>query len=156
MIVPMMPGNSSSCSGFVTYSDVIFPQIGCTKKFARTWEVIEWWCGVEETTIAAQIIDLIDDQAPEITCPPAFTITTNDDCAGNIILPGIEATDACGNGVNVSIEHPWGIVEVEPGVESRATLETGKHSLRYKASDDCHNETSCITTVTIQLSLIHI
>ena len=152
LFVPLFPGSTSTCNGFVTFTDVLLPEIGCTKKFIRTWEVLEWHCG-EETVIPGipQIIEIIDDAAPVIEdCPAPFEVTTNDDCAGDILLPTIVATDDCGNGVQIAIEHPWGRIEVEPGVEPRATLQTGKHVVTYFAEDECHNISSCSTVVTIR------
>jgi len=152
MIIPLLLGSSSTCTGFVTYTDLVLPQIGCTKKFIRTWEVLEWNCGVEiQMPGIPQVIEVIDDAGPVIdSCPAPFEVTTNDDCAGDIELPLPEAHDACGNGINIKIEHPWGLVEVVEGVVPTATLETGKYTILYKVTDDCNNESTCSTQVTVK------
>ncbi len=152
-IVPLFPGTGSTCNGFVTFTDVLLPDVGCSKKFIRTWEIFEWNCGVEELMSGVpQVIEVIDDQAPVIdVCPPDFEVTTNDNCAGDIELPLPQATDACDNGINVTIQHPFGLVEVQDGVTPTATLETGKHRLEYTVSDDCYNiNTECIAFVTVR------
>jgi len=135
------------CSAVILYTDVELPQIGCTKKILRTFEVREWYCGEEIPATSTHVIEIKDDMPPVIECPVAFTITTNDDCAGDITLPPAVATDGCDNGTNVSIEHPWGVVEGNGGT---ATLEVGTHILTYKVADDCYNFASCSTTVTIR------
>ena len=152
-IVPLFPGTGSTCNGFVTFTDVLLPDVGCSKKFIRTWEIFEWNCGVEELMSGVpQVIEVIDDQAPVIdVCPPDFEVTTNDNCAGDIELPLPQASDACNNGINVTIQHPFGLVEVQDGVTPTATLETGKHRLEYTVSDDCYNiNTECIAFVTVR------
>jgi len=151
MVIPLFPGNMDACSGFVTYTDVLISKVNCTTKIMRTWEVREWYCGGEETKERPQIIELTDDEAPVIVaCPAPFEVTTNDDCAANVPLPEILAEDACDNGINVKVQHPWGIVEFENGVPGFANLETGEHELTYIVTDDCGNERRCMTTVTIK------
>ena len=138
----------SICSAGVFYTDIPFPQIGCTRKFVRQWEVREWWCSDELTEPGLQIIEIIDDEAPTIVCPPEFTVSTNDDCAGSVQLPPAIVTDSCGNGEIVTIEHPWGIVEGNGG---EAILEVGSHHLlKYKVRDECYNKNSCETKVTVK------
>jgi len=146
--VEIIPGDVvGNCSAAVLYTDVMLPQIGCTKKALRTWEIREWYCGAEfPIGPYVQEIQIKDDMPPLIECPAAFTITTNDDCAGDVTLPAATVIDGCDNGTNVSIEHPWGRVEGNGGT---ATLEVGIHTLTYKVADDCYNETSCTTSVTI-------
>jgi len=145
MVMGDVVGN---CSAAIIYTDLALPQIGCTRKVLRTWEIREWYCGLEiPVGPYVQQIEIKDDMAPVITCPEPFVVTTNDDCAGNISLASAVATDGCDNGINVTIEHPWGIVEGNGGT---ATLEVGTHILTYKVKDNCGNVSDCVTTVTVR------
>ena len=113
----------------------------------RTWEILQWDCG-SETPIGpfVQQIEVKDDLAPVIDCPEAFTVTTGNDCASDIMLPSAITSDDCDNGTNVTIEHPWGILTGNGGT---VNLEIGTHTLTYKVADGCFNSTDCTTEVTV-------
>ena len=96
--VTLVQGEANQlCNSVINFTDVEIPSTGCIRKFLRTYEVTEWWCNGDNTVGSIQQIEIIDDIAPTITCPADFTVTTNDDCAGSVILPAITAADDCGN-----------------------------------------------------------
>ncbi|NNE15164.1 MAG: hypothetical protein HKN51_09325 [Saprospiraceae bacterium] len=134
------------CNSAILYTDVDLPAIGCVKKVMRTWEVREWWCSGESSAGDIQMIEIIDDIAPSFVCPPNFTVTTNDDCAGSVELDAIVATDNCDNGVIVSIDYPNGFLHTNGGV---AELDTGINMIKYIVADNCYNKDSCSMYVTV-------
>ncbi|NNE27107.1 MAG: hypothetical protein HKN09_09710 [Saprospiraceae bacterium] len=154
--VPLVPGvftgpntgtpTQVGCSATVMYTDVEVPSIACIKKIMRIWEVREWWCNGESSQGGIQLIEVIDDEAPEFECPPDFSVTTNDDCAGSVVLPPISGTDNCNNGFNVRVDYPLGFIEGNGGT---AELQVGVNTITYLVNDDCYNQSSCTMQVTV-------
>jgi hypothetical protein len=136
------------CNSVIQYTDVEIPSTGCRRKFLRTFEVTEWWCNGDNSVGSIQQIEIVDDVAPTVTCPSDFTVTTNDDCAGSVVLPAIEAVDECGdNGVIVSVDYPLGFLNSNGGP---AMLEVGNNLVRYIVADSCYNDTTCMINVLVQ------
>ena len=154
--VPLIPGNFTGpntntptqvgCSATVMYTDIELPSIACVKKIMRMWEVREWWCNGESAQGGIQLIEVIDDEAPEFVCPPDFSVTTNDDCAGSVVLPPISGTDNCNNGFNVRVDYPLGFIQGNGGT---AELQVGVNTVTYLVNDDCYNQSSCTVEVTV-------
>jgi len=136
------------CNAVLLYSDVEFPsRNGCTRKIARTWEIFEWWCHEEIIVDALQIIEIKDDRAPVYDCPEPRTVSTTDDCAAEILLPGVDAVDECGDSVLVRIITENGIIQGNGGI---ATLSAGPNVITYVVSDNCHNSSECTTVFTVK------
>lgn len=145
--VPLIPGeNQILCSAIVTYTDIELPEINCVRKIMRTWEVREWWCNGENTVGGIQLIEIIDDEAPEFDCPADFSVTTNDDCAGSVQLPPIDAMDECGHGFEVRIDYPLGFIHGNGG---EAELEVGPNTVTYIVNDSCYNTATCTMQVMV-------
>ncbi len=138
--------NGSLCNATLIYTDVEFPFGGCKRKIARTWEVFEWWCNEELSTGGLQIIEIVDDMAPEFVCPTDQTVSTTADCAADIYLPAVNPVDVCGVDVNVRIEYESGFVDGDGGA---ANLKTGPNLITYRVSDACGNSSSCQVTYTV-------
>ena len=134
------------CNSAIFYTDVEQFSTECTKKIIRTWEVREWWCSGENSAGGMQMIEVVDDEAPTFTCPNNFTVTTNDDCAGSVVLDSIVAVDNCMNGIIVSIDYPNGLLRTNGGV---AELDTGINMIKYIVADGCYNKDSCYMQVTV-------
>ncbi len=136
------------CNALVTYTDVVVPGTSCRRKILRTWEIREWWCNGDSIIGDIQQIEIIDDVAPTIVCPADFTVSTDDDCAGSVRLPEIEAVDDCGgNGVIVSVDYPLGFLNSNGG---DAVLQVGNNLIRYIVADSCYNDTTCMINVLVQ------
>ena len=67
--LPLYPFPDVYCNTVVTYDDIEYPRIGCTKKIVRLWMVREWHCNGEEVDTIPQVIEIIDDISPVIECP---------------------------------------------------------------------------------------
>ena len=73
---PIFPDFIGACNALTTYEDVVLPQIGCVRKIMRMWTIREWHCTGERDTFYLQLIEIVDDEGPDITCPADFTQTT--------------------------------------------------------------------------------
>ena len=157
--VYMIPGPQDQvCNTFVSYEDTPLPQIGCTQKIMRRFEVREWWCGGELTWAGTQFIEITDDEGPAITCPAPFTVTTDNGCNGEVELPAITPVDGCGyeTHVNITVEgkgvlgeegyFPGAFLETNGG---EVTLPVGPNIVTYVAYDECYNSSSCTMVVTV-------
>ena len=147
--IELLPGSTGSlCNSAVIFSDLTVPTDGCSKKVYRTWEILEWFCSTELAAgPVSQLITVVDDVAPEFTCPADFTMTTDDDCGGAVELPGVTATDACSNGITYSIFYGTGSLRTNGG---QADLNTGLNMVTYVVSDNCNNSSSCEMMVTVR------
>lgn len=144
---PLIPGiNPLICNSLVSYTDIELPKIGCLRKIMRTWEVREWWCNQELEDSGFQLIEIVDDEAPDYICPADFTVSTGYDCAGNVNLPAISAQDECDHGVIVRIDYPNGFLESNGGM---AELDLGLNMVHYIVSDSCYNSSSCTVDVMV-------
>jgi len=136
------------CNTQLSYTDLILPPIngGCHRKIARTWELREWWCTDELLTTSLQVIEIIDDKAPDFVCPGEYTISTNADCSANIHLPLLNPVDQCGVTSTVTVNYNGGLIE---GDGALVHMELGKNHVTYVVSDACHNSATCHSIVTI-------
>ena len=136
-----------ACNAAVIYTDTELPKIGCVRKIMREWQVREWWCNGESFAGALQLIEIIDDQAPEFLCPPDFTVTTNYDCAGSVLMPSVYAHDECGTVLNYAMDYPYGFLNENGGY---IELALGTSTVEYIVSDDCYNSSNCYVDVTVE------
>ncbi|NNL91310.1 MAG: HYR domain-containing protein, partial [Saprospiraceae bacterium] len=144
--IALIPGVDQICNGVVTYSDIEVPTNNCIRKILRTWEVREWWCNGENTNGAIQVIEIVDDQAPEFTCPQNLTVSTTENCISTVQLDSIIAFDACQNDIFVSIETGFEIINTNGG---EANLPVGENVITYKVRDNCYNENACEVIITV-------
>ena len=145
---PLLPGiNHLICNALVTYTDIELPKINCVKKIMRTWEIREWWCNLEFTVGDIQLIEIIDNEAPDFICPYDFTVSTDYDCGAQAVLPPVYAHDYCAHGVIVKIDYGKGYVDGNGGI---ADLDYGLNLVHYIVSDECNNSSSCSVNVTVE------
>ena len=147
--VVLVPGDvPSACNGIVLFNDALIPGDGCRRQVIRTWEVLEWFCGSELVAgPSSQLIEVVDDVAPEFDCPPDFTVTTDDNCGGQVTVPPVSPTDACGNGYRFRISQDLGFIETNGG---EVNLQVGTNAVTYEVSDNCGNASSCQVMVTVR------
>jgi len=144
----IIPGEANQiCNTMITYSDIVMFNDGCFKQLIREWNVMEWWCNDEMMQPGMQVIEVIDDVAPEFDCPSNITVSTNDDCAGSVDLPSVLATDDCGNELTYKIDFSNGVIFTNGGV---AELAVGANIVTYYVSDKCENSSSCEMIVTVR------
>jgi len=146
--VPIYPDFIGFCNALVTFEDVVLPPIGCVQKIMRIWTVREWHCLGETDTLYIQLIEIVDDEGPSITCPASFTTsTTGHFCEATILLPPALVDDACSDMVTVTVAYPGGFSPTNGGVY--VSLPVGVNIITYTAYDACYNSSSCTMTITI-------
>ncbi len=146
--VPIYPDFIGFCNALVTFEDVVFPPIGCVQKIMRVWTAREWHCMGETDTLYIQLIEIIDDEGPAITCPTCFTKTTSGhSCTANVLVPPVTVDDACSDIVTVSVAYPGGFSPTNGGVY--ISLPVGVNIITYTAYDECYNSSSCTMTITV-------
>ncbi len=134
------------CNIVVSYTDIEIPGINCVTKYMRSWTVNEWWCSSELSTGCFQIIEIADTLGPVFDCPDHFSMTTTEDCEGLVYFPAVDAVDACSDIGHYSIEWPNGSLETNGG---HGTMPIGVHTVTYTVFDECYNQSSCTTQVTV-------
>ena len=149
---PLWPVTDFNCNLSVTFSDTPLPAIGCVKKVMRIWTVREWFCSGERTVNCIpdpQIIEILDEEGPILTCPDDITMSTNGyTCENSVYIPAAGATDLCGPVGHVDLEWPGGFQSNWTG--GNIVLPDGIHTLTFIAYDYCHNSTTCEMTVVIE------
>ncbi|MDQ3018002.1 MAG: ice-binding family protein, partial [Bacteroidota bacterium] len=146
--VPIFPDFIGFCNALTTYEDVVLPTIGCVRKIMRIWTVREWHCTGETDTLYVQLIEIVDDEGPNLTCPANFThTTTGHNCTATVLLPPALVSDNCSPIVTVTVAYPGGFTSTNGGVY--VTLPVGVNVITYTAYDQCYNSTQCTMTITI-------
>jgi len=146
--VPIYPDFIGFCNALVTFEDVVLPPNGCVQKIMRMWTVREWHCMGETDTLYIQLIEIVDDEGPAITCPASFTNTTTGHfCTATILLPPALVDDVCSDMVTVTVAYPGGFSSTNGGVY--VSLPVGVNIITYTAYDACYNSSSCTMTITI-------
>ncbi|MBK8955020.1 MAG: T9SS type A sorting domain-containing protein [Saprospiraceae bacterium] len=135
------------CHILVSYEDLDLGEINCVRKIMRTWTIREWWCNEEFVRSYLQVIVIKDETGPEIThMPYGFDATTGKrDCKARVLLPPIEAVDACHNDLRVDIAYPGGILIDQNG--GWVELPKGEDTVYYRVYDACYNVTEVYIVV---------
>ncbi len=144
-IFPEIP--DELCSVYLTYTDVELPTSDCSDKIMRTWQLREWWCGGETTIGGFQIIEVLDNNGPALTCGGDITVSTEYGCIALVDIPSIIAVDACSDIESYLINTGSGVLYTNGG--SLELLE-GTHTVTYSVYDKCYNSSECSITVTVQ------
>ena len=146
---PIYPEFIGFCNALTTYDDIVFPIIGCVKKIMRVWTVREWHCSGETDTLYTQIIEVVDNEGPDLVCPANFTHTTTGyNCTAAIWMPAATVHDNCSPTTTVTVAYPGGFANSNGGFW--ANLPVGNNVITYTAYDQCYNSTQCTMTITIQ------
>ncbi|MBK8567217.1 MAG: T9SS type A sorting domain-containing protein [Saprospiraceae bacterium] len=155
--------NNSTCAYNVLNSDQTVATCGTSFKIIRTWTVVDWCTGAIITTGVGgedniQIINVMDNAAPNITRPP-FQVSANiqavhpNPCRSmGLLLPPTVLTDDCSNTITLQINTPVGPAIMNPdksGVIPAPGLPLGTHSITYIATDACNNSRSITVAVTV-------
>jgi hypothetical protein len=147
--VPIFPDFIGFCNALTTYEDVVLPPIGCVRKIMRVWTVREWHCSGETDTLYVQLIEIVDDEGPNLTCPANFShTTTGHNCTATVLLPPALVSDDCSPTTTVTVAYPGGFHNGNGGVY--VNLPVGVNVITYTAYDQCYNSSSCTMTITIQ------
>jgi len=172
---PWIFGQIDGCSINYEYHD--WPIVVCdgTVKYRREWTVIDWCIG--DGFIYNQIIKVVDDQGPSISCPANLTVSTDPfQCCATINLPDVIVTDNCshlsdlsgmivirdqytGTVINmVSIDgslddfpgNNWWDLDTLANFGWAPCLPIGTHTVTYVVEDDCGNTSECNFNITVR------
>ena len=103
----VLPNHPNSCSYVTAYTDQVIETIGNTKKVLRTWSWVDWCTqSLSRAGSFAQIIQVLDDTAPELIEGPELEIYSANqfECSGDITLKPSTWVDACGSIVSYRTE----------------------------------------------------
>ena len=141
----------NTCMLNFIYNDLIIDICEGSFKILRTWTVLDW-CDSGSIRNHIQIIKVVDQTAPEITCPPPFTTSADsDECTATLMLPEATATDNCSSPANVTFTITWAF---GTGTGPFTGIPLGSHVVTYTATDDCNNTATCTTEVTVEDQVI--
>ena len=114
-------------------SDIAAGSCPQEKVITRTWTATDD-CG--NASNCAQIVTVVDDTAPVMTCPDDITVN----CEEDVILPTVTATDNCDNDVTIVFE-----ASTAAGTCPQEEVITRT----WTAEDDCGNSLSCGQIVSV-------
>ncbi len=165
--VPLYPISDLYCNSGVFYTDIELPtNTSCSVKIMRSWEVREWWCGDEIVAPCTQIIEIMDDEAPEISCLDTeqcvgYTqVTTNTsmygvttvhgvaNCGAEYFPPMPTITDNCSVDFEIDVAYPGGFIDDYDGTVG-ADLMMGQNEITVTVYDQCYNSAECTFIVDV-------
>lgn len=125
---------------------------GACFKVLRTWTVIDWCHYSTEDPdgpgryVHTQIIKVIDNIDPTITCPEPVVTNVSPDCATAEVNIGLPIADDCSTQISYINDSPYADSN---GADASGTYPVGETVIQFIANDGCNNNTSCTTTVTV-------
>ncbi|MBP7239522.1 MAG: HYR domain-containing protein, partial [Saprospiraceae bacterium] len=138
-----------TCGFTVTHTDVVIPMCPGAQKILRTWNAMDWCTSGQVSDV--QVILIVDNNAPVITCPPNITVSANlGMCTANYTLPNPPVSDACANANQIDVDI---FVAGIPGIYSPGqvvNLGLGTTLITVRATDPCGNSSQCHFTVTVR------
>ncbi|MBK9270854.1 MAG: T9SS type A sorting domain-containing protein [Saprospiraceae bacterium] len=153
-----------ACKIVTTYEDQFIPVCPKSFKVIRKWTVIDW-CMPSPFNIYIhnQLIKVVDDRGPILTCPAQLTVSTDVwTCTGTAIVPLPLAID-CSNisyEIGYKIASPGGAPTFEGTSKNNITrlangymitgLPLGTSWIVYRGTDECNNFADCNTQVTVE------
>lgn len=147
--IDLYPISGDYCNILVTYHDVVFPNINCKDKIIRTWTVREWWCSQEIVEASIQVIEITDEEGPDIVCPADLTVTTSpQSCSAGVFLAPAIVSDNCNDILRVDVTYPGGFLQNSNG--GFVVLPVGDNLVTYTAYDECLNSSSCSINVLVE------
>ncbi|MEZ4984111.1 MAG: cohesin domain-containing protein [Saprospiraceae bacterium] len=125
---------------------------GVCFKVLRTWTVIDW-CHFDGETLTGpgrytftQIIKVIDDEDPVITCPPPVSVNVGPDCQTAQVTLGLPTAEDCSSQITFTNDSPYA---TSSGANASGNYPVGTTTVRFYANDGCTNNAACTTTVTV-------
>lgn len=139
------PLSGGDCSFDVQWEDVQFSPCMGNDMLIRLWTITDPCSGniLRDT----QLIRVIDQTPPQLTCPDMPVISTDDfSCFGTINLPQPPSlSDDCSP--SVTVEPSW---QFGTGFGPFTDIPPGTYTVTYTATDACGNASHCTTTLTLQ------
>ncbi len=146
----LYPSDGAYCNIGVTKEDFLIADIGCTKKYMRTWTVYEWWCNTTIDTVYAQKIEITDREAPVVTPPNNQTVAAGPQpsCQASVTIPLPTVSDDCGSVLEIDISYDGGFLN-NVTTPQNVILPAGENIIRYLVYDNCENLVDTFYTVTV-------
>ena len=139
---------------FTWRDEVYYPydHDGVCLKIFRRWKVIDWCCyNVDDPNSGCQwthtqIIKIMDNQPPSISCPPNMTVDAGPNCTGSFVsIPPAHGFDNCGN-VTITNNSPY---DIYGGADASGYYPPGTTWITFTAKDICGNTATCKMSVTV-------
>jgi len=147
------------CEISVTYRDEIAPIANCPSGYViyRFWLIGDECTPIEDGVnpqTYTQRIRVEDKVGPQIECIDTLIVSTNaNECAGEILLPVPEITDACADELDIE----YTVETVSGNLQNLgdnnwllSDLQIGTHFVTYRATDGCKNTSFCVTRIVVE------
>ncbi|MFK8006362.1 MAG: HYR domain-containing protein [Saprospiraceae bacterium] len=150
--IELSPGNISGlCSDIkVIYEDTpsLGGMCGNEEKYLRSFYIFDCCANVFLDTVT-QVIKLIDNTVPVLTCPGNLTYgTSSSSCTANVFIPAVGISDACNSSnFDVEVQSDFGNLNTNGGFINNFPV--GIHTVTFIVNDACGNESMCSMTVTV-------
>jgi hypothetical protein len=134
-----------NCSGNITVTgvDAQVP-IGCGYTITRKWTFTD---ACNNTSSVSQIINVLDNIPPVITCPPAQIFCTVN--SNTYTIPPATASDNCSGTLNITYQITGATTRSGTGNNASGVFNVGVSTITWTVTDACGNTATCTTTVTI-------
>ena len=147
------------CNLMVTYTDAPAININCTRKIMRSWDIIEWSCANRPPINRVQVLEIVDNEGPEISGLSSVTFSTsNHDCEADAEFEDADVTDNCTDEEDITVDitvyqnsdltKP--VAFIKHGDDKTVTLPVGTHLAVYTAYDGCYNSTTASIVVEVE------
>lgn len=149
---PVLINDDCESISIIHEDETIFYSPSCYR-ILRTWSIYEW-CTFDPNSgtnegfwTDIQIIDVVDNTAPLLTCPPDTLIGMfANDCSGILISLAPPTALDCNPTIQFTNDSPYA---TSNGAEADGFYPPGIHIINYTATDGCGNLSTCSRVVTI-------
>jgi len=126
-------------------------------KLLRTHKVLEWCSG--QVIVHNQIIKVLDNEGPGLSCPDVVTISTDDhDCFASYVVPLPQIDSECSDEVTYFISYNYlndntdEFEDVNADQDTRMVtgLVKGENRIRWHVTDACGNSSECRFSVKVE------
>ena len=135
--------DNCDASVIVTMNETNSVTDGCGT-ITRTWTATDA-CG--NTANATQVLTVIDNTPPVVTCPPAQVFCEAN--SNNYTIPLLTASDNCSSALTISYEVTGATTRSGTGTDASGIFNTGISTITWTVKDACGNVSTCTTLVNI-------
>ena len=172
---PYVFGAPLGCNINSTFVDLVIDICDGTYRIRREWTIVDFCTGI--FLKHDQVINVVDDQGPELVCPPNMTVSTDPlACCATVDLPNVILEDICSRINKVSgliatfdpeTGDPIGLFPINGTLQNfpgnnltdpdtlaafgfTKCLPVGAQTVTYTAQDDCGNTSTCSFEVKVE------
>ncbi|RLA19607.1 MAG: hypothetical protein DRQ56_05050, partial [Gammaproteobacteria bacterium] len=137
------------CNIFTGWEDKPLADCGGGLKIIRYWTVLDW-CN-QEVVKGTQVIKLLDNVGPELTCPTDVTVSTDTwTCYADVNLTAPTGVDACGSPFTMEPSASQGTIVNFGNYYRVDDLPLGETVITWTAEDACGNTSTCSYIITVE------